>query len=271
MRDLACHLVIDAQDVLITPVTPAEGEPTPDAVTYWEVTATPPTGGDPLDALTVRLAAAYGEPWLLRFHLDDVGSAAGRAAELADPAARVSTRGEVLTAGETTWRRTSWSGNCTIPTWSRTSPDVPGPPAEGLARARETLESIAGTPFPTALSDPPRCQTPTHCCSARVVGSRTTRNGRSWASWPRGSRSSWGDRPAERRLNGPGPGRIELGREGTGSSALATVFHTTSTGGRCPGGPGPTPAAAQPRDRAASARELGPEPGCAVLTGAHAA
>jgi uncharacterized protein (TIGR03083 family) len=62
VRDLVCHLIIDAQDVLITLVTPAETEPTRDAVTYWDVAATPPTGDDPLDALTVRLAAAYEEP-----------------------------------------------------------------------------------------------------------------------------------------------------------------------------------------------------------------
>ncbi|MFE5740972.1 hypothetical protein [Streptomyces celluloflavus] len=78
----------DAQDVLITLVTPAETEPTRDAVTYWDVAETPPTGDDPLDALLVRLAAAYEEPSLLTFHLDDVGSAAGRPAELADPEGR---------------------------------------------------------------------------------------------------------------------------------------------------------------------------------------
>lgn len=75
MRDLVCHLVIDAQDVLITLVTPAEAEPTRDALTYWSVSEAPPTGDDPLDALIVRLAAAYEEPRLLKFHLDDVGSA----------------------------------------------------------------------------------------------------------------------------------------------------------------------------------------------------
>jgi uncharacterized protein (TIGR03083 family) len=37
VRDLVCHLVIDAQDVLITLVTPADTEPTRDAVTYWAV------------------------------------------------------------------------------------------------------------------------------------------------------------------------------------------------------------------------------------------
>ena len=62
VRDLVCHLVIDAQDVLITLVTPADTEPTRDAVTYWAVSSTPPTGDDPLDALIVRLAAAYEEP-----------------------------------------------------------------------------------------------------------------------------------------------------------------------------------------------------------------
>lgn len=37
VRDLVCHLVIDAQDVLITLATPAATEPTVDAVTYWHV------------------------------------------------------------------------------------------------------------------------------------------------------------------------------------------------------------------------------------------
>ena len=85
VRDLVCHLIIDAQDVLITLATPADAQATRNALTYWEVTDTPPTGEDPLDALTVRLAAAYEDPDLLTFHLDDVGSAAGRAAALADP------------------------------------------------------------------------------------------------------------------------------------------------------------------------------------------
>lgn len=47
VRDLVSHLIIDAQDVLITLVTPAETEPTRNAVTYWDVAATPPTGADP--------------------------------------------------------------------------------------------------------------------------------------------------------------------------------------------------------------------------------
>ncbi|MFI0787526.1 maleylpyruvate isomerase N-terminal domain-containing protein [Streptomyces lydicus] len=152
VRDLACHLVIDAQDVLITLVTPADTEPTRDAATYWDVAATPPTGEDPLDALTVRLAAAYGEPWLLKFHLDDVGSAAGRAARLADPATRVRTRDEVLTTGD---YLSAYVLEWTLHHLDLIAhlPEAAEPPAEGLAGARELLEKIAGTAFPPSFSD----------------------------------------------------------------------------------------------------------------------
>ncbi|WP_371525403.1 maleylpyruvate isomerase N-terminal domain-containing protein [Streptomyces sp. NBC_01283] len=152
VRDLVCHLIVDAQDVLITLVTPSDAEPTHDALTYWDVSATPPTGEDPLDALTVRLAAAYEEPWLLKFHLDDVGSAAGRAAGLADPAARVSTRDEVLTTGD---YLTTYVMEWTLHHLDLIAylPDVAGPPAEGLARSRDMLERIAGAVFPASFSD----------------------------------------------------------------------------------------------------------------------
>ncbi len=152
VRDLVCHLVIDAQDVLITLATPAEAEPTRDAVTYWEITGTPPTGEDALDALTVRLAAAYEEPWLLKFHLDDVGAAAGRAAGLADPELRVGTRDQVLTAADYL--------DAYVLEWTLHHldlvahlPDAAGPPPEGLARSRQMLETIAGAAFPALFSD----------------------------------------------------------------------------------------------------------------------
>ncbi|WP_067796145.1 maleylpyruvate isomerase N-terminal domain-containing protein [Actinomadura formosensis] len=151
VRDLVCHLVIDAQDVLITLVTPAETEPTVDAVTYWKLVE-PPTGEDPLDALIPRLAAAYGEPRLLKFHLDDVGSAAGRAAVLADPAARVSTQDMVLTAGD---YLSAYVLEWTLHHLDLIAylPSAAEPPAETLAAARASLEKIAGTPFPASFSD----------------------------------------------------------------------------------------------------------------------
>jgi uncharacterized protein (TIGR03083 family) len=151
VRDLVCHLIIDAQDVLITLVTPAETEPTRDAVTYWEIVEAP-TGDDPLDALIVRLAAAYEEPRLLKFHFDDVGSAAGRAAILADPALRVGTKGEVLTAGD---YLSAYVLEWTLHHLDLIAhlPDAEGPPAECLARSRELLEEIVGAAFPPSFSD----------------------------------------------------------------------------------------------------------------------
>ncbi|MFF8030658.1 maleylpyruvate isomerase N-terminal domain-containing protein [Streptomyces sp. NPDC016626] len=151
VRDLVCHLVIDAQDILITLVTPADAEPTADAVTYWNLVE-PPTGEDPLDALIPRLAAAYGDPGLLTFHLDDVGSAAGRAAELADPAARVRTQGKVLTVGD---YLSAYVLEWTLHHLDLIAhlPSAAEPPAETLAAARTALERIAGTAFPSELSD----------------------------------------------------------------------------------------------------------------------
>jgi uncharacterized protein (TIGR03083 family) len=151
VRDLVCHLIVDAQDVLITLVTPAETEPTRDAVTYWNLVEAP-TGDDPLDALTVRLAAAYEEPWLLKFHLDDVGSAAGRAAELADPSVRVGTRDMVLTTGD---YLAAYVLEWTLHHLDLIAhlPDAVEPPPEGLARSRELLEKIAGAAFPPSFSD----------------------------------------------------------------------------------------------------------------------
>lgn len=152
VRDLVAHLVVDAQDVLITLVTPADPEPTADAVTYWTVGHTPPTGEDPLDALTVRLAAAYEDPGLLKFHLDDVGSAAGRAAGLADRGALVSTKGEVLTAGD---YLSAYVLEWTLHHLDLIAhlPGAAGPPAEGLARSRAALEEIAGAAFPDSFTD----------------------------------------------------------------------------------------------------------------------
>ncbi|MEW1632905.1 maleylpyruvate isomerase N-terminal domain-containing protein [Streptomyces sp. NPDC093801] len=151
VRDLVCHLVIDAQDVLITLVTPADGEPTVDAGSYWRLVE-PPTGEDPLDALVPRLAAAYGEPRWLRFHLDDVGAAAGRAAALADPSARVGTRGEVLTVAD---YLSAYVLEWTLHHLDLVAhlPKAPAPPAGTLAAARRALEEIAGAAFPAALSD----------------------------------------------------------------------------------------------------------------------
>jgi hypothetical protein len=149
VRDLVCHFVIDAQDVLITLVTPTADPVTHDAVTYWKVSGEP--SGDPLSALIVRLAAAYGEPWMLKFHVDDVGQAALRAAQLADPTLKVSTRDMVLSTadylGAYVWEWTLHHLDLVMHL-----PGVAGPPADTVARCRAMLEQIAGA-FPVRWLD----------------------------------------------------------------------------------------------------------------------
>lgn len=152
VRDLVCHLVIGAQDVLITLVTPADTEPTADAVTYWTLVEEPPTGDDPLDALIPRLAAAYGEPRWLTFHFDDVGAAAGRAAVLADPGARVTTQDKVLTVDAFL---AAYVLEWTLHHLDLIAylPSAAAPPDETLAATRTTLERLAGAAFPASFSD----------------------------------------------------------------------------------------------------------------------
>ncbi|MBB5785514.1 maleylpyruvate isomerase N-terminal domain-containing protein [Jiangella mangrovi] len=152
VRDLVCHLVIDAQDVLITLATPAGTAPVVDDAGYWSL-VDPPTADDPLDALIVRLAAAYGDPGLLRFHLDDVGAAAGRAAALADPALPVATKDLVLTAGDYL--------SAYVLEWTLHHLDLmahrpdagAGPAADGLVWSRAMLERVAGVTFPPSFTD----------------------------------------------------------------------------------------------------------------------
>lgn len=151
VRDLVCHFVIDAQDVLITLVTPSAEAATHDAVTYWKVTGEP-SGDDPLSALVVRLAAAYGEPWMLKFHVDDVGQAALRAGRLADPSTRVSTQDMVLTAGDYLGAYV-WEWTLHHLDLVQHLPRLAGPAAEPLTRCRAMLEQIAGTTFPASWPD----------------------------------------------------------------------------------------------------------------------
>ncbi|MCX2729675.1 maleylpyruvate isomerase N-terminal domain-containing protein [Saccharopolyspora sp. NFXS83] len=148
VRDLACHLVIDAQDVLITLAAPVDEAATRDAATYWDASDSPPTGDDPLDALTVRLAAAYQEPWLLQFHLDDVGSAADRAAALVPHAASAPAAG--CSPRPTTCPRTSSSG-LHLDLIAHL-PGAADPPTASLAASRALLARIAGATFPTSFS-----------------------------------------------------------------------------------------------------------------------
>jgi hypothetical protein len=151
VQDLVYHLIVDAQDVLITLATPTDAEPTRNAVTYWDLVEAP-IGDDPLAALTVRVAAAYEEPGLLRFHLDDIGSAAARAAGRADPELRVGTKDQVLTVGDYLSAYVlEWTlHHLDLIAHLR---DMEGPAGDALSHSRATLEALAGAAFPASFSD----------------------------------------------------------------------------------------------------------------------
>ncbi|WP_010551886.1 maleylpyruvate isomerase N-terminal domain-containing protein [Brachybacterium paraconglomeratum] len=155
VRDLVGHLVIDAQDVLITLATPAETAPTADALSCWTPTPTPPDGTDPHDALTVRLAAAYEDPGLLRNHLEDLGGAAERAALLADPDLPVTTQGMSLTVRDFLHAYVlEWTLHHLDLIACLDPEDAPAPPpVEGLAEARDMVERRLRLRLPTGWSD----------------------------------------------------------------------------------------------------------------------
>ncbi|MEY8654590.1 maleylpyruvate isomerase N-terminal domain-containing protein [Brachybacterium paraconglomeratum] len=155
VRDLVGHLVIDAQDVLITLATPAETAPTADALSCWTPTPTPPDGTDPHDALTVRLAAAYEDPGLLRDHLEDLGGAAERAALLAEPDLPVATQGMSLTVRDYLHAYVlEWTLHHLDLLAHLDPEDAPAPPpVEGLAEARDMVERRLRVRLPAGWSD----------------------------------------------------------------------------------------------------------------------
>ncbi|GLI29473.1 MULTISPECIES: maleylpyruvate isomerase N-terminal domain-containing protein [Brachybacterium] len=155
VRDLVGHLVIDAQDVLITLATPAETAPTADALSCWTPTPTPPDGTDPHDALTVRLAAAYEDPGLLRDHLEDLGGAAERAALLAEPDLPVATQGMSLTVRDYLHAYVlEWTLHH-LDLLAHLDPEdaAAPPPVEGLAEARDMVERRLRVRLPAGWSD----------------------------------------------------------------------------------------------------------------------
>ncbi|MDT8914068.1 maleylpyruvate isomerase N-terminal domain-containing protein [Amycolatopsis sp. PS_44_ISF1] len=152
VQDLVFHLVIDAQDVLITLATTTGAAPSRDAVTYWRP-AGPPTGVEAESAFVRRSAAAYATPGGLAHHFDDLAAAAaGRAAAAADPAARVETRDEVFTVAD-------FLAVCVVEATLhhldlvRHLPGVDGPPPETVAATRALVEVLTGQALPAGPDD----------------------------------------------------------------------------------------------------------------------
>ncbi|ATY10966.1 maleylpyruvate isomerase [Amycolatopsis sp. AA4] len=152
VQDLVFHLVIDAQDVLITLATPAEGEPTHTAAQYWELGTELPTGMNDEGLFTRRAALSYGSTAWLAHHFDDLAQAAGRAAALADPAAKVETRDYVMTVAD---YFETYVVEATLHHLDlvRHLSEVDGPDAECLAATRRTVETVLGSPLPSSLDD----------------------------------------------------------------------------------------------------------------------
>ncbi|MEV8615296.1 maleylpyruvate isomerase N-terminal domain-containing protein [Amycolatopsis sp. NPDC051373] len=147
VQDLVFHLVIGAQDILITLVTTTDAPATRDAVTYWEP-GSPGDGTDAESAFVRRGASAYSGPKSLLHHFDDLAVAAGKAAAAADPATRVETRDEVLTVADFL---TTYVVEATLHHLDLTLhlSDVDGPPASTLAATRAIMEGVVGRPLPS--------------------------------------------------------------------------------------------------------------------------
>ncbi|MEV4597548.1 maleylpyruvate isomerase N-terminal domain-containing protein [Amycolatopsis sp. NPDC049253] len=147
VQDLVFHLIIGAQDILITLVTTTDAPATRDAVTYWEP-GEPGDGTDAESAFVRRGAVAYSGPAALTHHFDDLAVAAGRAAAAADPAARVETRDEVLTVAD---YLTTYVVEATLHHLDLTLhlSGVDGPPASTLAATRAIVAGVAGRPLPS--------------------------------------------------------------------------------------------------------------------------
>ncbi|MFB9923824.1 maleylpyruvate isomerase N-terminal domain-containing protein [Amycolatopsis halotolerans] len=152
VQDLVFHLVIDAQDILITLATPAEGEPTHTAAQYWEIGTDLPTGMDEEGLFTRRAAVSYGTTAWLAHHFDDLAQAAGRAAKLADPTSKVETRDYVLTVADYFETYVVEATLHHLDLVMHLS-GVDGPDTDCLAATRRTVETALGSPLPSALDD----------------------------------------------------------------------------------------------------------------------
>ncbi|QRP43880.1 maleylpyruvate isomerase N-terminal domain-containing protein [Amycolatopsis sp. FDAARGOS 1241] len=148
VQDLVFHLIIGAQDILITLVTTTGAPATRDAVSYWQPGA-PGDGTDAESAFIRRGAGAYSGPAALTHHFGDLAVSAGKAAAAADPTARVETRDQVLTVAD---YLTIYVVESTLHHLDLTLhlSGVDEPPPETLAATRGIVERVAGRPAPAA-------------------------------------------------------------------------------------------------------------------------
>jgi uncharacterized protein (TIGR03083 family) len=151
VRDLVFHVVGDAQRALVALHTPADPPADRDSATYWRGWGSDPVG----DAAGRRWArvngAMFGDWEQLRGLHRETSAAVRRAVAAADPGALVGTQGHVLTVADLASTLTVEAAVHHLDL-RRHLPDLPRPPASGLAEVRRVVEALAG-PFPPSLAD----------------------------------------------------------------------------------------------------------------------
>jgi hypothetical protein len=142
--DVVSHVVAGWQEMLGGLVSVVDEEPTVDAASYWSAFAAQYGGGDPVVTLMTqrRRAAAYERP----------RSACERLHEVAEPMLR-SAAG--VADASYLWDGHVFAGGDYLTIWAVEDVihqlDLDGPepaPASALGLARDTVEALAGEPFP---------------------------------------------------------------------------------------------------------------------------
>jgi Mycothiol maleylpyruvate isomerase N-terminal domain len=144
--DVAVHVHIGLQDMLLGVVSPTSEPPDVDAATYWR--SFPPGPSDDVFAHTrfVRaVASAYRRPSAAVAHVGVTVAALRRAAS-ALPECAVAFQGHVLTTGDFL---ATWAVELAVHHL-----DVHGEPApQALALSRATVEALAGSRAPADVDD----------------------------------------------------------------------------------------------------------------------
>lgn len=150
--DLLFHLLLDAQRALITLATPVTEPADSDFVSYWTPFRPGAAGYDAHARFVRRSAAAYQSDLAIVARWTETAAAAANAATAGPDAARVSTQGHILAAGDFL---ATLAVEATIHHLDLVAGDqaLAGPSGPGLAITRATLDGLLGQPVPAGWDD----------------------------------------------------------------------------------------------------------------------
>ncbi|MEU3459285.1 maleylpyruvate isomerase N-terminal domain-containing protein [Streptomyces sp. NPDC006733] len=152
VRDLVFHCVSDAQRGLVALHTPSDRAPDRDAVTYWEDWRPEPVGaaaGRRFNRVVAGMFLHVDQLWEL---YAQTAAAVVHAAAAASVDRPVATQGHVLRSGDLL-RTLAVEATIHHLDLVVSLPDAAGPPQQGLAEVRRTLDGLLGRPAPTAWDD----------------------------------------------------------------------------------------------------------------------